>query len=141
LVPNQSPQNCILPPLKDRLERSSFFTKIRWFYTSFVAGKLNQKPPQTNEQSYKILFLKTLPPNLPRASRDHSLARSRRKRTLHKTLSPRDRAALQTLKRTIPQKAKHTDIVQQGSEWSVVGFLLTNARRGETLLEEKPNYQ
>jgi hypothetical protein len=74
------------------------------------------------------------------SSRDHSLARSRRKRSFHKTLSPREGAALQTLKRIIPQKAKHTDIVQ-GSEWSVVGFLLTNARRGETVLEEKTNYQ
>jgi hypothetical protein len=49
---------------------------------------------------------KSLRQNLRRASRDHSLARSRRKRSFHKTLSPRERAALQTLKRIIPQKAK-----------------------------------
>ncbi len=53
LVPNQSPQNCILPPLKDRLERSSFFTKIRCLYTSFVAGKLNQKPRKQKNKAAK----------------------------------------------------------------------------------------
>jgi len=39
-----------------------------------------------------------------------------------------------------PKKQKHTDFVQ-GSEWSVVGFLPTNERRGAILLEEKHNYQ
>jgi hypothetical protein len=138
LVPNQSPQNCILPPLKDRLQRSSFFYQNPLLLHKLRCRKTQSKTPrkQTNKAA-KILFLK-----IPSAKSSESFTRSlasslaKKKKLSQNPLPARAHCFANPKKDHPPKKQKHTDIVQ-GSEWSVVGFLPTKCATWRDLIGGK----